>query len=487
MVKARRTTTRIALSILVASWWLSIQLSNMTGAAEPSLADAAERQSWPTVEKLVRESDAVNSAQADGMTALHWAAWHDETRIARLLLQAGADADAANRYGVRPLAIACQNGNAELVKLLLKSGADPDAQLHGGETALMTAARTGSLAAVQSLIAAGADVHAKEQRGQTALMWAAAEGNADVVAALIDAGADFLQPLSSGFTPLLFAAREGRSQVVELLITRGCDVNQVYQKSGASGKAPRNGSTPLIIAVENGHFQLAKTLLDSGANANDQRSGFTALHTLIWVRKPNRGDGDDGDPPPIGSGTMTSLQLARELVSHGADVNARLVKGSSGRGQLNRKGATPFLLAASTEDLPYLKLLVELGAKPDIPNADDCTPLLAAAGIGVLAPGEEAGTEEEALAVVEYLISLGAAVNHVDANGETAMHGAAYKSLPRMVDYLAAHGADPKVWDRENKYGWTPMEIAQGHRPGNFKPSEATQAALRRAHTNATR
>jgi uncharacterized protein len=127
-----------------------------------------------------------------------------------------------------------------------------------------------------------------------------------------------------------------------------------------------------------------------------------------------------------------------------------------------------------------MKLLVELGADPLLPNADQCTPLMAAAGIGVLAPGEEAGSEDEALGCVEYLLALGADVNALDANGETAMHGAAYKSLPRMVELLAARGADPRLWTRANKYGWSPLDIAAGHRPGNFKPSEATHQALQR-------
>ncbi len=47
-------------------------------------------------------------------------------------------------------------------------------------------------------------------------------------------------------------------------------------------------------------------LVKAGANPNDQRSGFTPLHTLTWVRKPNRGDDPDGQPPPTGSGNLTA-------------------------------------------------------------------------------------------------------------------------------------------------------------------------------------
>ena len=142
-------------------------------------------------------------------------------------------------------------------------------------------------------------------------------------------------------------------------------------------------------------------------------------------------------------------------------------------------GAPPFLLAAKTADLPLMKLLVELGANPLQPNADGATPLLAAAGLGTRAPDEEAGTEDECLAAVEYLLTLGADVNTVAKNGETAMHGAAYKSLPRMVELLAGRGAKIEVWNRKNQLAWTPLLIAQGFRVGNFKPSAETIEALR--------
>ena len=106
---------------------------------------------------------------------------------------------------------------------------------------------------------------------------------------------------------------------------------------------------------------------------------------------------------------------------------------------------------------------------------------MAAAGVGVGAPEEAAGTEPEVLEAVELLLKLGADVNAVDDNGETAMHGAAYKNHPKVVQLLADKGAKIDVWNRKNKTGWTPLVIAEGHRPGlNFRPSPPTVAALHR-------
>lgn len=453
----------------------------VASAADAPLADAAERLDGTTVRSLLGRGVDVNQAQADGMTALHWAVYHDDLERAKLLVSAKADVKSTNRYGVTPLSLACTNGNEAMIDLLLAAGADPNTRLPGNESVLMTAARTGKLGAVTALLSRGAEVNAPEKRGQTALMWAASEGHAAVVETLVKAGADFRTPLPSGFTPLFFAVREGRADVVRVLLKAGADVNEAMQpKKTPGGKAPARGTTPLVLAVENGHFLLAVDLLEAGAYPSDQRSGFTALHTLTWVRKPNRGDGDDGDPAPIGSGNLSSLQFVEKLVEHGVDVNARLKQGASGRGVLNRVGATPFLLAAKTADVPLMRALVKHGADPLLPNADHCTPLMVAAGIGSLAPEEEAGTEAEALEAVALALELGGDVNAIDNNGETAMHGASYKNFPRVAQFLADKGAKIEVWNRKNKYGWTPLAIAEGHRPGNFKPSPETVAAIHR-------
>jgi ankyrin repeat protein len=463
----------------------------LAAAADTRLADAAKKMDRATVRAMVAQHADVNQPQVDGDTALHWAANQDDLESARLLVGAGANVKVANRYGVTPLSLACTNGNAAMVELFLKAGADANEVLPGGESALMTAARTGKVEAVKVLIARGADVNAKEpRRGQTALMWAAAEGNVDAAQALLQAGADLNARLDTGFNAFLFAVREGRTGVVRAFLKAGADVNDTIHPPAAAGRrvsgihaAPREGESALHMAVGNAHFELAAFLLDSGADPNAAAPGYTVLHSITSVRKPG---GGDNDPAPDGSGNMTSLEFVRKIAAKGANLNARMTrKVNFGLTSLNTMGATPFLLAAKNADAELMRLLAKLGADPLIPNADGATPLIAAAGLGTRSPGEDAGTESEVVEALQVALDLGNDPNAVDKNGETAMHGAAYKNLPGAVQFLADHGARIEVWNKKNKQGWTPLTIAEGYRFGNFKPSPPTVAAIRRLMTAA--
>ncbi len=183
----------------------------------------------------------VNTPEADGTTALHWAVDGDHPELVELLLHAGASVKAANRYGVTPLWLACANGSAATVVLLLKAGADPNTALPEGETVLMTAARTGRLDAVKALVEAGAAVNAREGwHGQTALMWAAAEGYPAVIQTLVEGGADLHVRSNGGFTALLFAAREGQIGAVRTLLGAGADSERFPPGAGTPASRRHN-------------------------------------------------------------------------------------------------------------------------------------------------------------------------------------------------------------------------------------------------------
>lgn len=451
----------------------------------PALVEAVKSGDAAAVRRLIKERVDVNAAEIDGTTPLHWAARVNDVATAELLVRAGANVKAANRYQVMPLSVACMNGNAAMIGLLLKAGADANTALPGGETALMTAARTGSLEGVKLLLENGADVNAKEAgRGQTALMWAASEGHKDVVRTLLDSGANVKARSAGGFTPFLFAVRDGRLEITNMLLAAGADVTDSVPtdnrpRAAGTGSGRPTGLNAFLLAIANAHYELALTLVDSGADPNMAPQGWTALHQITAVRKV--GLYGSNDPAPEGSGNIDSLEFVRQLVKRGADVNARATRrpplGTTG---LNTVGATPFLLAARTADAALMRELVKLGADPLMPNADNTTPLLVAAGVGTNSPPEDPGTETEVVEAIKVALELGNDINAVDKNGETAIHGAAYKQIPEAIRLLAKHGAKVEIWNQKNKKGWTPLQITKGvHRGMNIQKSPATEVAVR--------
>ncbi len=452
-----------------------VLLSVSLAPARAPLADAAEQRDQASVRKLLGDRVDVNTAQVDGTTALHWAAYHDDAETVAMLVRAGANVNAVNRYGVPPLAQACTNGSAAIVKLLLEAGASANAELKGGESMLMLAARSGNVDVVKALLVRGAKPEARERLGQTGLMWAAAEGHTAVVRALLEAKADLHAAAESGHEAFFYAVRGGHLDTVRALLAAGADVNAMMQ----GPKGP--GTTPLALAIQNGHFELAIALVDAGADPNDVRTGFTPLHLIAGVRKPD--SSDPSDPAvPVGAGRLSSPDFVREIVKRGAKVNFRLPKGTPKQlatsSSVGSEGATPFLFAADRGDVPLMRLLLKLGADPLLPNTTGTTPLLAAAGVGTNEPQEEAGEESEAVEAVKLLLDLGADVNTVDKNGDTAMHGAAYNISPLVVKLLAERGADPQVWKNPNKAGGTPLFIAEGYISRLPRPDAPTIDAI---------
>src|SRR5690606_16097926 len=86
--------------------------------AQSTVADAAMQRENAQVQQLLQDGLDVNGAQADGATALHWAAYHGDVELARQLLEAGADPSRANRNGSTPMWLAAQRGDHLILETL---------------------------------------------------------------------------------------------------------------------------------------------------------------------------------------------------------------------------------------------------------------------------------------------------------------------------------------------------------------------------------
>jgi uncharacterized protein len=513
-------------------------------AANSPVADAAMKGDKPALRSLLDQKADVNAAQADGATAIQWAAYRDDQEMADLLIRAGANVKLANREGATPLYLASIHGNAVMIDKLLTAGADPNERGPEGETPLMLAARAGNLDAIKVLLDHKADINMKDKiRGTTALMWASEQAHPAAVQLLIARGANVgdatdpdtrnsrnnlantvTQRLNSSFgavgqarargetpnsaiarsagppkktpdgeaggddfaafygpprkkdggglTALVYAARENCQECAKILLDAGADVNQ----------RTHYGWTALLTATQNRHYKLATFLLGHGANPNlANNGGWTPLYLATDNRNIESGD------YPVRAPDTDHLDYIKLLIDKGANVNARICGtdstdkkcvGDSTETRNNftmqwlfEDGATPFLRAAQSGDIPLMKLLLAHGADPKIFTAHNVTPLAVASGIGWVEGVTFEWSEKETLEAVKMCLDLGIDPNLKDDEGRTSLHGAAHKGRPAVIQLLVDHGANLDAHDggsRDSVNGallgktWVPLDWARG-------------------------
>jgi ankyrin repeat protein len=425
---------------------IALCVTALLGAASPtSVIDAAKNGNRDEVRTLLQGGADVNTALADGMTALHYAALKNDADLARMLLFAGANAKATTRLGgYTPLLLASRAGNASVMQALLDGGADPNGATVNGTTPLMLAAATGKIDAVRLLVDKGADVNAKERaREETAMMFAAANGRADVIRLLATKGADTKS--TTRVIDLDKFAKEEQERFAQFLQQQGSRSSQGSESSkGSQGSAGSgvSGAPPAAQTQARGGRgrQTGTAGIDrqySFPELVGYQGGLSALH--IAARQ----------------GSVESVQA---LLEAGADVNQR----SSG------DHITPIIIATLNGHFDLAKTLLDRGADPNLAEDNGVTPLYAAINCywapKALYPQPRAYEQQKLtyLDLMSAFIDKGANPNArlrkkvwysgydfdlsgVDEIGATPFWRAAYASDIEAMKLLVAKGADPNI------------------------------------------
>lgn len=465
-------------------------------AADAALLEAARNGLEVNALNALSKGASAAAVTADGTTALHWAALMGEAELVRKLIAAGADVNASNDYHTTPLAAAVERSDASVIRALLKAGANVEALNPDGQTALMVAARAGGIEAAKALLEAGANVNAQEQlHGQSALMWAANNQRADMIKLLLEHGADpnlrsfptlykrfvTAEPRAQyrpqgGMSALHFAGREGCVECMQLLLQGGADPNLGDYKA----------VTPLIIALDNMHFDTAKVLVENGADPNQwDRWGRSPLYMAIDLNKVP--EGGRADRPSADN--TTGLDIARMLLERGADANPQLklfppyrhITNDRGCDAMLTIGTTPLVLAAKVADTEAVRLLLQYGARQDLPTINGITPVMAASGLKSLECDIRGGrsyldtnVQERTLATLQLLLDAGGNVNgheipamegfYAAGAAGTALHGAAFWGWDKVAKLLVEHGAKIDALDGR---GFSPIDSAMGRAGGH--------------------
>ncbi len=487
---------------------------------------AATRDSWhgrpEAVMTLLSNGADPRQRDAEGNTALHFAARSTDPGVAALLRDAAADLEAVNAEGLSPLGMACAAGNWRVAKFLIERGARPEPP--GGQPAILAAAGSDDddPAGVHLLLKSRARVDARDAQGRSALHVAARAGHETIVAELIEAGADPALADRHQRTPLMEAARGGHLAVVEQLLRQlpdgGATQARALDADGRSllalaceaegatpalverllalgvdpAQADREGKRPLDRAAEAGRWSLVAAL-DAGyrlpAVMREDDDAPMPDRAPIALLREGLHEGRGGLDPLARLLTPGDLGLllhdeavtadARRvdwLLARGADPYVR-----DGQGQTALFG----MLARAAAARPALRRLLDAGVTPagrgglarfmgacvtaSEPAQEALALELLDRGADPFGPSR-AGDPPLSLAVrlgwlwlLERLLQAGVDPDTRDSRGMSALHLAAALGRVDAVRRLIAHGACPELRATD---GQTPLgaALASGRR-----------------------
>ncbi|MCC6243178.1 MAG: ankyrin repeat domain-containing protein [Gemmatimonadaceae bacterium] len=451
---------------------------------ESAVADAVMRGDSSTVRLLLKQGADVNAAQADGMTALHWAATRGDANIARMLTFAGARLDATTRNGnYSPLHMAARAGRAAAVTVLLEAGADSKALTSsGGAAALHFAASNGDPETVKALLDKGADVDIREGAwSQTPLMWAASANRVMAAELLIARGANIeatskIEDISARERSdrLALTARARRVAAIKAAEAPPAAPGAAPAATGAApagaataATAAASGSTPAAAA---GAAPVAAPAAPPVPAGGRGAGGAGPARAPGDTTRPATGFNNRG--PTYGDlignkGGLTPLLFA---VRDGSDevVDLLLKSGAKINHVSDGDKTSPLLMATINGRFDMAMMLLAKGSDPKLASEAGATPLYSTINVQWAAkslypqPTAQLQQRTTHLELMEALIKAGADVNvrltkhlwymsynfdllGVNTTGATPFWRAAYGTDVPAMKLLIKYGADPNI------------------------------------------
>ena len=441
---------------LLSACALAFCLTSYAAVPTSPVANAAMKGDVATVKTLLAQKADVNAPQADGATAIQWAAYSNNLPLADLLVKSGANVKLANHDGATPLSLAAINGNAPMIEKILQAGADPNERQPNGETPLMLASRNGDVDAIKVLIDHKADLNVKEKlRGTTAIMWAAEQSHPAAVKLLAANGAD----LKATSDPDTRNSRLNLAPTVQarLRSAQGAGGLSGVPAAGRGGRGAGRGAAGT----------------ESGPAFNEETA---VADDFAFFRRPAPKDGG-GLTPLVFAAREGCLDCAVDLVAAGADVN-----------QTTFYGWSPLLTATQNRHYVLAAWLLNHGADPNLPNKGGWRPLYLATDNRNIEGGDYPvrRPDMDHLDFIKLLVDKGADVNArvcgvqstpkeckgdttetrtnftmqwLYEDGATPFLRAAQSGDVVLMKYLLAHGADPKIPTQHND---TALSVASG-------------------------
>lgn len=487
----KSTTVRLA-SIL----GVSLLLAAATPLESP-VADAAQAGDVEQLRSLLKQGADVNAPQADGLTALHWAALNDDLATLEVLLYAGATIRPLTRVGgYTPLHLAARSGHPAVVEALLEAGANPNQWTDTGVTALHFAAQADDAASVRALVEHGADINVRDKfRGRTPLVFAAGRDATHSVQTLLELGAD-----PSITTELKdYTAMEERDDDERAKRSR--------VRAAQSGEEPEGDprfppQTPPDTANADS-TQADSTKAEGEATAEEEEEKKEEEPPVKALSSIEQIGVQGGLSPLHYAARQGHIETAKLLLDAGADID-QLTGGDN---------TSPLLVATINGNYDLATVLLERGADPNVVSDDGVGPLFATLNIEwslrTWYPQPQAFRVQETsyLDFMEVLLEAGADPNArtsthvwyaaynagrmgVDFTGATPFWRAAYATDVEAMKLLHSYGADPKLWtvklpERRRSFAMDPDEEEEEEDPSGLAPVPVGGPAVHPIHAAA--